>query len=63
MNYPYELRIHQSIDNVVDNERMQLLDGTDAIEVIIRINNSHYPKEKVKEAINEICQKVAECYY
>lgn len=62
MNYPYELKMYQSIDDTVDNEKMQLLDGTDAIEVIIRINNSHYPKEKVKEAINEICQKAAEYF-
>ncbi len=40
----------------------EVRDSRGAVTLKIEVNSNDYPREKVEEAIKEICQTVVECY-
>lgn len=63
--YPTELKITGNIGKggtALKEGRNILLDGDRAITLEINIMRADYPEEDVKNAVKEICEKVAGYY-
>ncbi|WP_115716732.1 hypothetical protein [Amedibacterium intestinale] len=64
--YPTEIKLKHSInEGLVEDckEKNKFYHSKDSIELVLKIDNSNYPKDKVKEAVKEICQKAVEYFY
>lgn len=64
--YPTTLILKNDINNGLASDfidKNKFYESNDAIELILKIDNSNYSKKQVQEAIKEICQKAVEYYY
>lgn len=64
-NYPIRIELKGDIGGgMVRSTRneCEVRDSRGAVTLKIEVNSNDYPREKVEEAIKEICQTVVECY-
>ena len=61
--YPQKVEISANITpGQSSTDRRVFYDGEDAISVIVNIASSGFSKEEVKKSLNEVFQKLLECY-
>lgn len=62
--YPITLEFSKKLgDGVVSSStQRELIDARNAIHIKIEINRNDYPVEEITKALNEVFQKVAQCF-
>lgn len=63
-DYPTKLVFKKDISNgIVQTREGSIVNTSEAITITIDINYNKYPLKQLREAINEICQLIPECFH